>query len=91
MTWKNATGRELSLEIVTLANIYSYLRHKRKKNLTRAELAFIPKFDKTLDRLLAEGLLRAKLSIEGKPVYSVTEKGVQFLKNLKVLQEAFEI
>ena len=91
MTWRDATGKEISLEIVTLAKIYSYLKHKRKKDLTIEDMAFIPKFNQTVQRLVNERLLRTKLSVEGKPVYSVTEKGVQFLRNLKVLQEALNV
>ena len=91
MTWKDASGREISLEIVTLAKIFSYSKHKRKKDLTREDLAFIPKFSQTVQRLVGERLLRIKLSIEGKPVYSVTEKGIQFLRNLKILQEALNV
>ena len=91
MTWRNATGREISLEIVTLAKIYSYSKHKRRKDLTKEDLAFIPKFNQTIQRLVSERLLRTKSSVVGKPVYSITEKGVQLLKNLEILQEAFNV
>jgi predicted transcriptional regulator len=91
MTWRYASGKEISLEIVTLSKIYSYLKNKNKKELTSEDMAFIPKFNQTVQHLVNERLLMYKLTIEGKTVYSITRKGIQFLNNIKVLKEALSV
>lgn len=92
MTWKDASGRQISLEILTLAKMYSLSKHMRRKHLSAKDLAFIPKFKDTLNRLLNEGLVELGPSIiTGEKTYFVTDKGVQFLKNLKLLEESLVV